>query len=64
MTIAGIYDKSFQISQSSLNRQYIIPKELSDKKHEPQQFPHFIKPSVRESMDEDKQQLLSWLLNI
>ena len=64
MTITGIYDKSFQISQSTLNRQYIVPKEIADRKHEPQQFPHYIKPAAQEPMGEDRQQLLSWLLNI
>jgi hypothetical protein len=64
MTIAGIYDKSFQISQSTLNRQYFVPKEDSAKKREAQQYAHYINPSTKEPVDEDRQQLLHWLLNI
>lgn len=64
LIIAGTVDRSFLISQSALNSVY---KEVKDERKNNRDYPtlHFIKPSNNQDIyDEDKRQLMSWLLNI
>lgn len=64
MNIAGVHDRSYLISQSTLNNSHFIPEDTKQNQRDYQL--HYISPKMHsgDPFDDERQSLTNWLLNI